>query len=111
MTAAAADAMFLADVGSAHLGEAVAVSSALLATGMRGLVTRSWRDGARAVARHPLARHLAIVVGAAGVFASLAYMALGVAVAATGGTTADFAALLGLVRGAGQLLTLVIQLA
>src|SRR5688572_24393520 len=31
MTAAAADAMFLAEVGSAHLGHAVAVSSALLA--------------------------------------------------------------------------------
>src|SRR5690349_2523159 len=31
MTAAAADAMFLAEIGSAHLGEAVAVSSALLA--------------------------------------------------------------------------------
>src|SRR5690606_6639946 len=31
MTASAADAMFLASIGSAHLGHAVAVSSALLA--------------------------------------------------------------------------------
>src|SRR6187551_3492873 len=31
MTAAAADALFLAEIGSAHLGHAVAVSSALLA--------------------------------------------------------------------------------
>jgi MFS-type transporter involved in bile tolerance (Atg22 family) len=31
MTAAAADALFLAEIGSAHLGHAVAISSALLA--------------------------------------------------------------------------------
>src|SRR5215203_5431777 len=31
MSAAAADAMFLSEIGPAHLGEAVAVSSALLA--------------------------------------------------------------------------------
>jgi MFS family permease len=77
---------------------------------LRGLVARSWRDGARAVRRNPLARHLAVVVGAAGVFASLAYFALGVSVAAQGGSTADFAALLGGVRGAGQLVTLGVQL-
>jgi hypothetical protein len=53
--------------------------------------------------------HLAIVVGAAGVFGSLAYFALGVGVAARGGSTADLTALLGGVRGAGQLLTLVVQ--
>lgn len=74
------------------------------------LIARSWRDGARAVRRHPLARHLALVVGAAGVFASLAYFALGVEVAARGGSTADLAALLGGVRGAGQLVTLIVQL-
>ncbi|MDB4963506.1 MAG: Crp/Fnr family transcriptional regulator [Myxococcales bacterium] len=74
------------------------------------LITRSWRDGARAVRRHPLARHLAIVVAAAGVFASLAYFALAVEVAGRGGSTADLAALLGAVRGGGQLVTLLVQL-
>jgi len=77
---------------------------------LRGLVARSWRDGARAVRRHPLARHLAVVVGAAGVFGSLAYFALGVSVAARGGSTADLAALLGGVRGAGQLAIVITQL-
>lgn len=76
-----------------------------------GLISRAWRDGARAVRRHPLARHLALVVGAAGVFASLAYFALAVEVSARGGSTAELAALLGGVRGAGQLITLVVQLA
>jgi len=75
-----------------------------------GLIARSWRDGARAVRRHPLAMHLAIVVGAAGVFGSLAYFALGVGVAARGGKVADLAQLLGLVRGAGQILTLLVQM-
>ncbi|MBA3457080.1 MAG: hypothetical protein H0T42_28615, partial [Deltaproteobacteria bacterium] len=60
--------------------------------------------------RHPLARHLAIVVAAAGVFASLAYFALGVEVAARGGSTAELAALIGGVRGGGQVLTLIVQL-
>jgi hypothetical protein len=82
---------------------------------LASLIARSWRDGARAVRRHPLARHLAVVVGAAGAFASLAYFALGVAVAAhgdaRGGSAGDLAALLGGVRGAGQILTLVVQLA
>jgi AAA family ATP:ADP antiporter len=74
------------------------------------LVVRSWRDGARAVRRHPLALHLALVVGAAGVFGSLAYFALGVGVAARGGSANDFAELLGAVRGGGQLATLIVQL-
>jgi hypothetical protein len=74
---------------------------------MRGLIARSWRDGARAVRRLPLARHLALVVGAAGAFASLAYFALGVSVAAQGSSTSDLAALLGAVRGASQLASLV----
>jgi len=77
---------------------------------VRALILRSWRDGARAVRRHPLARHLALVVAAAGVFASLAYFALGVEVAARGGSTAELAALLGGVRGGGQLVTLIVQL-
>jgi len=77
---------------------------------VRALIARSWRDGARAVRRHALARHLAVVVGLAGVFASLVYFALGVEVAAEGGSAADLAALLGGVRGAGQVLTLVVQL-
>jgi AAA family ATP:ADP antiporter len=74
------------------------------------LVVRSWRDGARAVRRHPLALHLALVVGAAGVFGSLAYFALGVGVAARGGSANEFAELLGAVRGGGQLATLIVQL-
>jgi hypothetical protein len=74
------------------------------------LVARSWRDGARATARHPLALHLAILVAIAGVFGALVYVALGVAVAATTGSTVDYAQLLGVVRGASQLATLAVQL-
>ncbi len=73
------------------------------------LIGRAWRDGARAVRRHPLAMHLALVVGAAGMFGSLAYFALGVEVAARGGTIGELAALLGGVRGGAQLLTLAVQ--
>jgi len=75
-----------------------------------GLLARSWRDGARVVRRHALARHLAIVVAAAGAFASLVYYALGAAAAAHGGAAAELAALLGGVRGAAQLVTLAVQL-
>ncbi len=74
------------------------------------LIGRAWRDGARAVRRHPLAAHLAVVVACAGVFGSLAYFALGVEVAARGGSIGELAALLGGVRGGAQLLTLVVQL-
>src|SRR6185503_5106065 len=83
---------------------------AAAATPIRALILRSWRDGARAVARHPLAAQLAIVVGAAGVFGSLAYFALGVEVAAQGGDLRDIAALLGGVRGGAQIVTLGVQL-
>jgi hypothetical protein len=79
-------------------------------TQVRALIARSWRDGARAVRRNPLARHLAVVVALAGMFASLVYFALGVAVANEGGSTADLTAMLGGVRGAGQVLTLLVQL-
>ncbi|MBA3459808.1 MAG: MFS transporter [Deltaproteobacteria bacterium] len=74
-----------------------------------GLIMRSWRDGARAVRRHPLARHLAIVVACAGVFGSLAYFALGVEVAAKGGSAGELAVVLGAVRGVGQFVTLFVQ--
>ncbi|MGE0872586.1 MAG: MFS transporter [Kofleriaceae bacterium] len=80
------------------------------ADGLALLIARSWRDGARAASRHPLARQLAVVVAAAGVFASLAYFALGVELASGSATTAELAALLGGVRAAGQLLTLGAQL-
>jgi len=80
------------------------------ATAIGTLIVRSWRDGARAVRRHGLARHLAIVVGLAGAFASLVYFALGVAVAGEGGGAAELAALLGGIRGIGQLVTLGFQL-
>lgn len=100
--------LLLAGLGAARF-QATRRASAPPAA-VRALIARSWRDGARAVRRHPLARHLAIVVGLAGVFGSLVYFALGVAVAGEGGTTADLAATLGGVRGAGQALTLGVQL-
>ena len=75
------------------------------------LVTRSWRDGARAMRRHPLAQHLAWLVAAAGMFAALAYSALGVAVAAQGKTADGLTELLGGVRAGGQILTLAVQIA
>ncbi|MGE3768126.1 MAG: MFS transporter, partial [Kofleriaceae bacterium] len=101
--------LVLAALAASRMPQTRRVSTA--APKVTALVTRSWRDGARAVRRHPLARHLAIVVGAAGVFASLAYFALGVEVAARGGSTAELAAILGGVRGGSQLVTLVVQLA
>ncbi|HWO23110.1 MAG TPA: cyclic nucleotide-binding domain-containing protein [Kofleriaceae bacterium] len=117
--AAAAGARGVLLCGAALLVLAAAGAARLPATRRVGapparvgaLIARSWRDGARAVRRHALARQLAILVGAAGVFASLVYFALGVAVVTEGGSTADLAALLGGVRGAGQVLTLLVQLA
>lgn len=104
----AAALLVLAALGATRLPATRRVGAA--PANVRALIARSWRDGARAVRRHPLARHLAIVVAAAGVFASLAYFALGVEVAARGGSTAEIAALLGGVRGGGQLVTLIVQL-
>ncbi len=105
---AAAALLALAGVGAARISATRRVATPVAVSA--GLIARSWRDGARAVRRHPLALHLAIVVGAAGVFGSLAYFALGVAVAARGGKVSDLAQLLGGVRGAGQILTLAVQL-
>ncbi len=105
----AAVLLVLAALGASRMPQTRRVGAAPSNVG--ALITRSWRDGARAVRRHPLARHLAIVVGAAGVFASLAYFALGVEVAARGGSTAELAALLGGVRGGAQIVTLLFQLA
>jgi hypothetical protein len=99
--------LLLAGLGAARMQ---ATRRAAAPAQMRALIARSWRDGARAVRRHPLARHLAIVVGIAGVFGSLVYFALGVAVAEEGGSAADLAAMLGGVRGVGQAITLVVQL-
>ena len=104
----AAVLLVLAALGASRLPQTRRVGAPAIRVG--GLITRSWRDGFRAVRRHPLARQLAVVVGAAGMFGSLVYFALGVEVAARGGSTADLAALLGGVRGAGQLLTLLVQL-
>jgi hypothetical protein len=104
---AAAGLLALAGMGAARI-TATRRMAAPVAVSL-GLIARSWRDGARAVRRHPLALHLAIVVGAAGVFGSLAYFALGVGVAARGGSTGELAALLGAVRGGGQILTLAVQ--
>src|SRR5690606_16294221 len=80
---AAAVLLAFAGAGAMRLGATRRVAAATAPIG--ALIARSWRDGARAVRRHPLARHLAFVVGAAGVFGSLAYFALGVEVAARGG--------------------------
>jgi len=71
----------------------------------------AWIDGARAVARHPLAAHLAVVVAAAGAFGSLAYYALGAGAAARLGSDAELAGFLGAMRGAVQIATLLVQLA
>lgn len=105
---AAAVVLVLAMLGAARLPATRRVAAPPAAPAR--LIARAWRDGARAVRQHPLAAHLALVVGAAGVFGSLAYFALGVEVAARGGSTAALAALLGAVRGGGQLVTLVAQL-
>jgi len=111
----AAATLALAGLGATRL----AATRQIAATPIRspgGLIARSWRDGARAVRRQPLARQLAIVVAAAGVFASLAYFALGVALAAQpqvadkAQATADLTALIGGIRSGSQVLVLVVQL-
>jgi hypothetical protein len=105
---AAAVLLALAGLGAAQLPATRHV--ALPGSRVGWLIVRSWRDGARAVRRHPLALHLAIVVAAAGVFGSLAYFALGVGVASRGGTASDYASLLGGVRAGGQIATLAVQI-
>jgi ATP:ADP antiporter, AAA family len=104
----AAGLLVLAGLGTARLPASRRVTA--VPANLRALVARSWTDGARAVRRYPLALHLAIVVGIAGVFGSLAYTALGFAVAQRGGSASSFASLLGGVRGAGQLVTLAVQI-
>jgi hypothetical protein len=104
----AAALLVLAGLGAARLPASRRVAAP--PANLRALVVRSWTDGARAVRRYPLAQHLAIVVAIAGVFGSLAYTALGFAVAHRGGSASEFASLLGGVRGAGQLVTLGVQL-
>ena len=104
----AAGLLALAGIGATRLAATRRVGAPTAPIG--ALIARSWRDGARAVRRQPLARHLAVVVGAAGVFASLAYFALGVSLAGETDSTAELAALIGVVRGVGQVITLVVQL-
>ncbi len=81
--------------------------------GRLGAVSRArvgWADGARAVARYPLARRLAVLVAAAGGFASLAFYVLG-ATAAREITDADaLASFLGGFRSIVQVITLLVQL-
>jgi hypothetical protein len=98
----------VAGLGTARLPATSRVAAP--AAGVATLIARSWRDGVRAVRRHPLAMHLAMVVGAAGVFSSLAYFALAVGVASHSGTTDTYAEILGGVRGIAQLITLGVQL-
>ncbi|MBX3161605.1 MAG: hypothetical protein KF773_36930, partial [Deltaproteobacteria bacterium] len=105
---AAAALLTLAALGASRMAATRRVKAP--AASMSALIARSWRDGARAVRRNPLARHLAILVCIAGAFASFAYFALAVEIAAEGGSVARFAALLGAVRAAAQILTLVVQL-
>ncbi|MEO8702860.1 MAG: cyclic nucleotide-binding domain-containing protein [Kofleriaceae bacterium] len=99
----------LAGAGAARLPVIRRVGGAATAP-IGALVVRAWRDGARAVRRHPLARHLAVLVATAGVFGMLAYFALGVSLVAEGGSTAELAGLIGFVRGIGQAVTLGVQL-
>ncbi|HEX4452454.1 MAG TPA: cyclic nucleotide-binding domain-containing protein [Kofleriaceae bacterium] len=110
---AAAVALALAAAGSARLGAGAARLTTMRASrgGVRA-IARAWADGARAVRRYPLAAHLAAVVAVAGAFGSLAYMALGYAVAARSvDDPAQLASLFGAVRAVGQVLTLAVQLA
>jgi len=117
----AAAALALAAVGSASLRDfgdrdrARDVRAATAASAkprrLDALAVRAWQDGLRALRRYPLAAHLAVVVAFAGVFGSLVYMALGFAVAAHGGNAGELASVFGGVRAAGQLLTLLVQLA
>ncbi|MCE9572091.1 MAG: hypothetical protein K8W52_02930, partial [Deltaproteobacteria bacterium] len=111
--------LLLAALGASRLAATRQLSPArerVTARSAGSLIGRSWRDGARAVRRQPLARHLAIVVGAAGVFGSLAYFALGVALAERSNTAdnttqaAELAALIGGIRSGSQLLVLLVQL-
>jgi hypothetical protein len=75
------------------------------------IALRAIGDGAVAVRRNPLAAHLAIVVGLAGAFASLAYFALGATAAAAHAHPGELAGFLGVVRGVVQVLALAVQLA
>ncbi|HTJ44050.1 MAG TPA: hypothetical protein VL463_18215 [Kofleriaceae bacterium] len=70
----------------------------------------AWTEGARAVARSPLARRLAILVAVAGCFGSLAYYVLGATAAADIGGADDLVGFLGRFRGVVQVITLVVQL-
>ena len=105
----AAVLLAIAGIAAARLPATRRVRAPVVPVG--ALIVRSWRDGARAVRRNLLARHLAMLVAAAGVFASLAYFALGISLISEGGSKTDLAALIGGVRGAGQVVTLVVQLA
>ncbi len=114
----AAALLALASAVTARIAATRRLATATRVTG--AMIVRSWREGARAARMHPLARQLAVVVAAAGMFGALSYFALGVAVARSGhpagpGVTdeaaaAHFAAVLGAVRGVGQGLTLGVQL-
>ena len=105
----AAAALVLAGLGAARLPASRRVAAA--PANLRALVVRSWTDGARAVGRYPLARHLALVVAIAGGFGSLAYTSLGFAIAQRGGSASELASVFAIVRGAGQAVTLVLQIA
>lgn len=105
----AAVLLVLAALGSARLPSTRRVAQPSAPVG--ALIARSWRDGARAVRQNALARRLAALVACAGVFASLAYFALGVALVGAQADAADLAAWLGGVRAGAQALTLVVQLA
>jgi hypothetical protein len=106
---AAAGLFGLAAAGAMRLAPTRRMAASVAPVGT--IIVRAWRDGARAIRRHPLATHLALVVALAGAFSMLAYFALGVALAAEGSSTAELTAVIGGLRGAGQVITLVVQLA
>jgi hypothetical protein len=108
--AAGAGVLALAAASALRLPATRRVAAAV-APPLPTLIARAWRDGARAVRAHALARSLAAVVALAGAAAALVYFALGAAVAARGGSASELAAMLGAVRGGGQLVTLGVQLA
>jgi hypothetical protein len=69
-----------------------------------------WADGAAAVARYPLARRLAVLVAAAGGFASLAFYVFGATAARDITDSGELASFLGAFRSVVQVATLLVQI-
>lgn len=100
-------------LGGAALQVVVALAS-LRVPGGRGTPTAprstgAWWESARAAARSPLARRLAVVVGLAGAFAALAYVAVSTSAARAHADGAALAQVLAVMRGAAVVLALLAQ--